>query len=140
MNLFDMPMLFQLISNFACCVLYMSSFTMNFCMNCWFIFHLIEIFDCCLAFLGLCLSVCLPSLVKCSYHIIWMWNLMEWFITCLGVVWLWSHPFLNCFHCLAFDWSWCSFCYHVLTCLDFCWLYDFHWPTSCCPNGMKIDM
>ena len=140
MNLFDMPMLFQLISNFACCVLYMSSFTMIFCMNCWFIFHLIEIFDCCLAFLGLCLSACLPCLMKCSYYIIWTWNLIEWFITCLGVVWLWSHPFLNCFHCFMNYGSWCLCWCFELAYIIVSGFLDFHWPSSFCPIELKIDM
>ena len=140
MILFGMPMLCQMLPIFACDIICMSSFSMSFCRNCWFISYLIGIFACCLDILGFCLSDCLICYVKCSYHIIWMWNLMEWFITCSLLLWLWSHSFLNCSHCFAFDWSWCLFCYHVLACLDFCWLYDFHWPTSSCPNGMKIDL
>ena len=140
MILFDMPLLCQLTSNFACDLLCMSSFAMNFCGNFWAIFYLIGIFACCLDILGFCLSDWLPCLVKCSYHIIWMWNFMEWFITCSLLIWLWSHSFLNCSHWFMNFWSECMCWYLELAWIIVSGFLDFHWPTSFCPIELKIDM
>jgi hypothetical protein len=56
------------------------------------------------------LSSSLTYLVKSSSLIIWRWNLVECFLTCLASLWLWSHSFLICFHCFTLDWSWHMIC------------------------------
>ena len=110
MILFSMLTLGLWLWLFAWDIICMSSFTMNFCRNCWFISYLIDIFDCYLAILGFSLSSKLPYLVKCSFLTIWMWNLVECFLTCLASHWLWSHSFPMFYFCFTIDWSWHLVC------------------------------
>jgi hypothetical protein len=62
--------------------------------------------------------------VKFSYLVIWSWNFVDWFLTCLTSSWLWYHSFIICFHCLAFIWSWHMICSLIWSCICIPWLPD----------------
>ena len=86
---------------FAWDSIWMLGLTMIFCGFHWSIFHLIGIFVCCLVIFRFFLSDQLTWLVKFSYLIIWSWNFVDWFLTCLISFWLLCGSFILCHFCFA---------------------------------------